>query len=164
MPRCVIITAQSRARKRSGCTRLPRRDRSLRGRKGRLRFRIHAEWPDLHRPPQALEAHRVSHRDGLPLAAVSRTCRSPCAHPRSPVWSRRSTGGHRVPKNTSRYNEPLAKAAADSLRRAVKVACEKARATGTPLAVWKSGRVVQVPVERNPRKARRRPVTRSAAR
>ena len=49
---------------------------------------------------------------------------------------------------TKSFDEPLTKAAADSLKHAAKAAKERARQTKVPLVFWKDGRVVHVPVGR----------------
>jgi hypothetical protein len=55
------------------------------------------------------------------------------------------------------FDEPLAEAAADSLRRAAKAARERARQTKVPLVFWKDGRVVYVRVTgSSPKKSCRR--------
>lgn len=64
----------------------------------------------------------------------------------------------------SRFSQPLATAAADSLRRAGKIARERARETGVPLVIWRDGRVVYVPVGKVAAKSRRRIAAKSAAR
>lgn len=58
----------------------------------------------------------------------------------------------------SSFDEPLTKAAADSLRRAAKVARERAAQTTGFLVMWKNGRVARIPVG----KPKKRP-TRSLA-
>lgn len=62
------------------------------------------------------------------------------------------------------FNQPLAQAALDSLRRAAKIALERTRETGVPLVMWKDGRVVHVPVGKVATKSRRRAAAKTAAR
>ena len=53
-----------------------------------------------------------------------------------------------------RFDEPLSKAAADSLRRAAKLAQSRAQETKVPLVIWKDGKVTQVPVSSVSKKRR----------
>jgi hypothetical protein len=53
------------------------------------------------------------------------------------------------------FDEPLTLAAADSLRRAAKMARERAAETNVPLVLWKNGRVTHVKVSAS--KLRKRP-------
>ncbi len=46
----------------------------------------------------------------------------------------------------AKFDEPLAKAAAESLRRAAKTARDRAAQTTGFLVVWKNGRVARIPV------------------
>ena len=46
----------------------------------------------------------------------------------------------------AKFDEPLAKAAAESLRHAAKAARERAAQTTGFLVVWKNGRVARIPV------------------
>ncbi|MDP3073069.1 MAG: hypothetical protein Q8N18_22440 [Opitutaceae bacterium] len=46
----------------------------------------------------------------------------------------------------SNFDEPLTKAAADSLRRAANVARERAARTTGFVVMWKNGRVARIPV------------------
>ncbi len=53
-----------------------------------------------------------------------------------------------------RYDEPLSKAAADSLRQAAKLARKRAQETKVPLVIWKDGKVTQVRVSSASKKRR----------
>ncbi len=61
----------------------------------------------------------------------------------------------------SNFDEPLTKAAADSLRRAAIVARERAAQTTGFVVMWKNGRVAKIPVTK-PKKRGARSTTLSA--
>lgn len=63
----------------------------------------------------------------------------------------------------AKFDEPLAKAAAESLRRAAQAARERAAQTTGFLVVWKNGRVARIPVTKQEKRGARLAVVAASA-